>query len=89
MATIVIAMLPELGHLNATLKLAKTLMARGHQIYYLGGSDHRAYLEQQQMRFVSLAEGLRPQTREFATRRDGISVGSQPAAGRSMNISHT
>ena len=34
-----------------------------HQIYYLGGSDHRAYLEQQQMRFVSLAEGLRPQTR--------------------------
>src|SRR5215213_941971 len=62
MATIVIALLPELGHLNATLKLARALMARGHQIYYLGGSDHRAYLEQQQMRFVSLAEGLRPQT---------------------------
>lgn len=62
MATIVIAMLPELGHLNATLKLARALMARGHQIYYLGGSDHRSYLEQQQMRFVSLGAGLRPPT---------------------------
>ena len=60
MATIVIAMLPELGHLNATLKLARALTARGHRIYYLGGSDRRAYLEQQQVRFVSLAEGLRP-----------------------------
>jgi UDP:flavonoid glycosyltransferase YjiC (YdhE family) len=58
MATIVIAMLPELGHLNATLKLARSLMARGHQIYYLGGSDRRAYIEKQRMQFVSLGEGL-------------------------------
>lgn len=70
MATIVIAMLPELGHLNATLKLARTLMARGHQIYYLGGSDHRAYIEKQQMRFVSLAEGLRQQTEGGSSQLD-------------------
>lgn len=58
MATIVIAMLPEMGHLNATLKLARSLTARGHEIYFLGGSDRRAYMEKQGMRFVSLDEGL-------------------------------
>ena len=78
MATIVIAMLPELGHLNATLKLAKTLMARGHQIYYLGGSDHRAYLEAANAvrlfgRRSEASDG------EFAIDVMEFLVGSQPA----------
>ncbi|HEX5884686.1 MAG TPA: hypothetical protein VFY67_09065 [Pyrinomonadaceae bacterium] len=30
-------MLPELGHINATLKLARSLAARGHDVYYLRG----------------------------------------------------
>jgi UDP:flavonoid glycosyltransferase YjiC (YdhE family) len=57
MATIIIAMLPEMGHLNATLKLARTLVERGHEIFYLGGSERRAYMEKQGMRFISLDEG--------------------------------
>lgn len=57
MARIVIAMLPEMGHLNATLKLARALGTRGHEVYYLGGSDRRAYLEKQGMRFLALDEG--------------------------------
>ncbi len=57
MATIIIAMLPEMGHLNATLKLARTLGERGHEIFYLGGSERRAYMEKQGMRFISLDEG--------------------------------
>jgi UDP:flavonoid glycosyltransferase YjiC (YdhE family) len=57
MATIIIAMFPEMGHLNATLKLARTLGERGHEIFYLGGSERRAYMEKQGMRFISLDEG--------------------------------
>jgi predicted glycosyltransferase len=57
MATIVIVMFPEMGHLNATLKLARALGARGHEIYYLGGSDRRAYIEKQGIQFLSLDEG--------------------------------
>ena len=57
MATIVIAMFPEMGHLNATLKLARALSARGHEVYYLGGSDRRAYIQKQGVQFISLDEG--------------------------------
>lgn len=35
MATIVFAMLPEAGHLNPTLKIAKALKSRGHQVKYV------------------------------------------------------
>lgn len=57
MSTIAIAMLPELGHLNATLKLARSLRLRGHQVYYLVGSYHEAYMRAQGLNFISLGEG--------------------------------
>jgi UDP:flavonoid glycosyltransferase YjiC (YdhE family) len=59
MSTIVIAMFPELGHLNATLKLARSLRLRGHQVYYLVGSDYEAYMRAQGLNFISLGESLR------------------------------
>lgn len=58
MSTIVIAMFPELGHLNATLKLARSLRLRGHQVYYLVGSDYEAYMRAQDLNFISLGESL-------------------------------
>jgi UDP:flavonoid glycosyltransferase YjiC (YdhE family) len=58
MSTIIIAMLPELGHLNATLKLATALASRGHQVFYLGGSEYEAYMKAQGMHYISLGEGL-------------------------------
>src|SRR5829696_175757 len=54
MSTIVIAMFPELGHLNATLKLARSLRLRGHQVYYLVGSDYEAYMRAQGLNFIGL-----------------------------------
>ena len=59
MSTIVIAMFPELGHLNATLKLARSLRLHGHQVYYLVGSDYEAYMQAQGLNFISLGESLR------------------------------
>ena len=56
MSTIVIAMFPELGHLNATLKLARSLRLRGHQVYYLVGSDYEAYMRAQGLNFICLGE---------------------------------
>jgi UDP:flavonoid glycosyltransferase YjiC (YdhE family) len=70
MSRIVIAMFPEMGHLNATLKLARALGARGHEIYYLGGSDRRAYIEKQGMRFVSLDEGWKDRTGGRVSQQD-------------------
>jgi UDP:flavonoid glycosyltransferase YjiC (YdhE family) len=60
MSTIAIAMLPELGHLYATLKLARSLRLRGHQVYYLVGSDYEAYMRAQDLNFISLGEGFTP-----------------------------
>lgn len=58
MANIIMVMLPELGHLNATLQLAKSLAVRGHQVFYLGGSDYEAYMQAQGMRFITLGASL-------------------------------
>lgn len=58
MSTIVIATFPELGHLNATLKLARSLRSRGHQVYYLVGSDYEAYMQGQGLDFICLGASL-------------------------------
>jgi len=58
MSTIVISILPELGHINATLKLAKSLMARGHDVYYLGSPDYKPYVQQQSLRYITLGESV-------------------------------
>ena len=60
MSTIVIAMLPELGHINASLKLASSLRLRGHQVYYLVGSDYEAYMRAQGLNFINLGSTLAP-----------------------------
>ena len=60
MSTIVIAMFPELGHVNATLKLARSLRLRGHQVYYLVGSDYEAYMRAQGLNFINLGSTLAP-----------------------------
>ena len=58
MSTIIISMLPELGHMNSTLKLAKSLLARGHDVYYLGGADYKPHIEKQGLRFITLGESV-------------------------------
>ena len=70
MSTIVIAMLPELGHLNATLKLASSLRLRGHQVYYLVGADYEPYMRAQGLNFISLGEHLAPAGRKSRSQLD-------------------
>lgn len=60
MATIVFVFYPETGHLNPTFKLAKTLQARGHQVYYLGLSDFEERVRSQGMSFLTMFEALCP-----------------------------
>jgi UDP:flavonoid glycosyltransferase YjiC (YdhE family) len=59
MSTIVISILPELGHINSPLKLAKSLMARGHDVYFLGGgADYKPYIEEHGLRYITLGESV-------------------------------
>lgn len=56
MSKIIISMLPELGHINATLKVARSLMARGHEIYYLCSPEYKEYMHKQGMRYLALGD---------------------------------
>jgi len=47
-------MLPEAGHVNASLKMAKSLKANGHRIFYLGISDFEDYIISQGLEFVPI-----------------------------------
>ena len=59
MSTIVISMSPELGHINSPLKLAKSLMARGHDVYFLGGgADYKPYIEKHGLRYIAMGESV-------------------------------
>ena len=58
MSTIVISMLPELGHINSTLKLARSLLARGHDVYYLVAADYKPHIEKQGLRVITLGESV-------------------------------
>lgn len=58
MSTIVFVMLPETGHINASLKLAKLLKARGHRVCYLGLPNTGAVFVENGLEFVSLFEGV-------------------------------
>ncbi len=58
MSTIVFVMLPETGHINASLKLAKLLKARGHRVCYLGLPNSGAVFVENGLEFVSLFEGV-------------------------------
>lgn len=39
MATILVAMLPQVGHVGPTLEIAATLISRGHRVVYLAGEE--------------------------------------------------
>ena len=58
MSKIVFATVPAVGHLNAPLKLAKSLAARGHEITYLSGLGYKTYIEDQGLRFITLGESI-------------------------------
>ena len=58
MSKIIFATMPAVGHLNAPLKLAKSLAAGGHEIYYLSGFGYKTYIEDQGLRFITLGESL-------------------------------
>lgn len=59
MSTIFISMCPELGHINSPLKLAKSLMARGHDVYFLiTGADYKPYIQKQGLRYITLGESV-------------------------------
>ena len=58
MSKIVFATVPAVGHLNAPLKLAKSLAARGHEISYLSGLGYKTYIEDQGLRFITLGESI-------------------------------
>jgi UDP:flavonoid glycosyltransferase YjiC (YdhE family) len=70
MSTILIAMLPELGHINATLKLASSLRLRGHLVYYLIGSDYEAYMRAQVLNFISLGDLYTPASQKSSSQLD-------------------
>ena len=58
MSKIIFATVPAVGHLNAPLKLAKSLAARGHEISYLSGLGYKTYIEDQGLRFITLGESI-------------------------------
>jgi len=58
MSKIVFTTVPAVGHLNAPLKLAKSLAARGHEISYLSGLGYKTYIEDQGLRFITLGESI-------------------------------
>lgn len=60
MATIAIAVFPEFGHLNATLKLAKGLKSRNHRVYYLGLRDFEEPLARQGQDLLPVFEEVFP-----------------------------
>jgi zeaxanthin glucosyltransferase len=52
--------LPEAGHVNPTLKLAKQLAQRGHEVSYLGLPDFEEHLRSQGLGFVPIFASLAP-----------------------------
>ena len=60
MSTIVFIPFPETGHINASLKVARTLKERGHRIYYLGLLDFEDNVRRQDFEYLTILENLCP-----------------------------
>jgi UDP:flavonoid glycosyltransferase YjiC (YdhE family) len=58
MATISFFMLSEPGHLNGPIKLAKSLKACGHQIYFLGMPDSEGLIHREGFEFIPVLNSL-------------------------------
>jgi UDP:flavonoid glycosyltransferase YjiC (YdhE family) len=54
MAHIVFVQLPELGHINPTLKLARKLKQNGHEVSYIGLPDFEDYVNLQGVGFIPI-----------------------------------
>jgi UDP:flavonoid glycosyltransferase YjiC (YdhE family) len=52
--------LPEMGHINPTLKLAKQLAQRGHRVSYLGLPDFEEHVRSRGLGFVPILTSLAP-----------------------------
>jgi UDP:flavonoid glycosyltransferase YjiC (YdhE family) len=66
MANIVFCMLPEKGHVNASLKIAKSLKSRGHRVYYLQILEFEEYIRSQGLEFIPLFEKSIPKGCRFS-----------------------
>jgi UDP:flavonoid glycosyltransferase YjiC (YdhE family) len=60
MATIVFVMLPEMGHLNASFKVAKSLRQTGHQVYYSEPKYLEGLVIGEGFEFIPLLENFFP-----------------------------
>jgi len=65
MANIIFSILPEIGHINASLKIAKSLKSRGHQVYYLQLAEYEEYIRAQGLEFIPLLERKFPKGYKF------------------------
>jgi UDP:flavonoid glycosyltransferase YjiC (YdhE family) len=54
MAKIAFVPHPQMGHINPTVRLAKKLQQRGHQVEYLSLSDFESYISSQGLGFVPI-----------------------------------
>jgi MGT family glycosyltransferase len=66
-------MLPQIGHLNASFKIAKRLKQRGHRVCYVGLTEHRDYVRAQGFEYLAIFADLFPQKPE---RREPNAPGS-------------
>jgi len=51
-------MWPAIGHLNPTLKIARTLQKSGHQLFYLGLSDLERKISSQGFEFLAISDEI-------------------------------
>jgi UDP:flavonoid glycosyltransferase YjiC (YdhE family) len=66
MANIVFIMLPEKGHIISSLKLAKSLKARGHRVYYLQLPEFKEYICSHGLEFIPTFERSFPKRYELS-----------------------
>jgi UDP:flavonoid glycosyltransferase YjiC (YdhE family) len=60
MAHIVFFILPEMGHINSTFKIARGLRSRGHQVWYAQIADLEEHIRGQGFEFFPVFERLFP-----------------------------
>lgn len=60
MANVVFIQLPEMGHINPSIKLALGLKGRGHRVSYVGPPDLRDYVGAQGLDFITVLEAACP-----------------------------
>jgi UDP:flavonoid glycosyltransferase YjiC (YdhE family) len=64
MSAIAFMMLPQIGHLNASFKIAKRLKQRGHHVSYVGLTEHQDYVRAQGFEYLPIFAELFPQKPE-------------------------